>query len=48
MQLGLVTMLAIAGLAAAEIPGCDYSDTVDLSQSKRLPNGSYQYEKLII
>ncbi|KRG07648.1 G-protein coupled receptor Mth isoform X2 [Drosophila mojavensis] len=46
--MGLLIMLATAGIAAAEIPGCDYFDTVDLSQSERLPNGSYQYEKLII
>ncbi|XP_020808719.1 G-protein coupled receptor Mth isoform X2 [Drosophila serrata] len=32
----------------ADIPDCDYFDTVDLSASQRLPNGSYIYEGLLI
>ncbi|KAH8260692.1 hypothetical protein KR038_008945 [Drosophila bunnanda] len=32
----------------ADIPECDYFDTVDLSASQRLPNGSYIYEGLLI
>lgn len=32
----------------ADIPDCDYFDTVDLSTGQRLPNGSYIYEGLLI
>ncbi|EDV95981.1 GH15468 [Drosophila grimshawi] len=44
----LVLMLIITDLVVADIPGCDYFDTVDLTESKRYPNGSFQYENLII
>ncbi|KAH8347113.1 hypothetical protein KR059_005319 [Drosophila kikkawai] len=32
----------------ADIPDCDYLDTVELSASQRLPNGSYIYEGILI
>ncbi|KAH8369640.1 hypothetical protein KR093_000401 [Drosophila rubida] len=32
----------------AEILGCDYFDTVKLLPSQKLPNGSYQYENILI
>ncbi|XP_032595437.2 G-protein coupled receptor Mth, partial [Drosophila grimshawi] len=32
----------------SDIPECDYFDTVDLRESTRYPNGSFQYENLII
>ncbi|XP_032570084.1 probable G-protein coupled receptor Mth-like 3 isoform X2 [Drosophila sechellia] len=32
----------------AEIPGCDFFDTVDISKAQRFSNGSYLYEGLLI
>lgn len=32
----------------ADIPGCDYFDTVDLNGSKRFENGSYLYKDILI
>ncbi|XP_043641485.1 probable G-protein coupled receptor Mth-like 3 isoform X1 [Drosophila teissieri] len=32
----------------AEIPGCDFYDTVDISKAQRFSNGSYLYEGLLI
>ncbi|XP_034664679.1 probable G-protein coupled receptor Mth-like 11 [Drosophila subobscura] len=33
---------------AADIPGCNFFDTVNLANSLKFPNGSYNYEDLII
>lgn len=33
---------------AEDIPGCDYFDTVDLTESHKFENGSYQYGDLLI
>lgn len=33
---------------SSDIPGCDYFDTVDLSNSTKLENGSYIYENILI
>ncbi|XP_034480800.1 G-protein coupled receptor Mth-like [Drosophila innubila] len=46
-MLMLYLLLTISS-TTAEIPGCDYFDTVKLTESKKLPNGSYLYEKIII
>lgn len=46
--IGLVLSLHLIGSIKAEIPGCDYFDTVDLSGSVKFPNGSFLFEKLII
>ncbi|KAH8302896.1 hypothetical protein KR044_011763 [Drosophila immigrans] len=43
----LLLLLGISGIQA-DIHGCDYFDTVRLTENQRLPNGSYQYEKIII
>lgn len=43
----LYLLLAISS-TSAKIPGCDYFDTVKLTESHKFPNGSYLYEKLII
>ncbi|XP_032290197.1 G-protein coupled receptor Mth isoform X1 [Drosophila virilis] len=48
MKSGLVLTLLFLEIVAAQIPGCDYFDTVDLSHSPKLSNGSYQYEGLVI
>ncbi|KMY94538.1 uncharacterized protein Dsimw501_GD26888 [Drosophila simulans] len=32
----------------AEIPGCDFFDTVDISKAQRFSNGSYLYDGLLI
>ncbi|XP_016969199.1 G-protein coupled receptor Mth-like [Drosophila rhopaloa] len=32
----------------AEILGCDFYDTIDISSSRKLPSGSYIYEDLVI
>ncbi|XP_039229153.1 probable G-protein coupled receptor Mth-like 3 [Drosophila yakuba] len=34
--------------SSAEIPGCDFYDTVDISKAQRFSNGSYLYEGLLI
>ncbi|XP_017843870.1 G-protein coupled receptor Mth-like [Drosophila busckii] len=40
--------LSCMGIARADIPGCDYFDTVDLSTSTKFPNGSYLFEHMLI
>ncbi|XP_017079901.2 probable G-protein coupled receptor Mth-like 11 [Drosophila eugracilis] len=42
-----VWSLLLIGIAA-DIPNCDYFDTVDLTHSLRFQNGSYKHEDLII
>ncbi|EDW23857.1 GL23697 [Drosophila persimilis] len=37
-----------AGSIAADIPGCNFFDTVNLANSWKFPNGSYTYRGLII
>ncbi|KAH8297789.1 hypothetical protein KR054_010033, partial [Drosophila jambulina] len=44
----LFCVLVLHQAALADIPDCDFFDTVDLSGSQRLPNGSYVYEGLLI
>ncbi|XP_033240601.1 G-protein coupled receptor Mth-like [Drosophila pseudoobscura] len=46
-----VTLLNTATLAATEnetIPDCDYFDTVNVTGSQRLVNGSYLYQGVVI
>ncbi|XP_034110849.1 G-protein coupled receptor Mth-like isoform X2 [Drosophila albomicans] len=43
----LLFMVALAGINA-DIPNCDYYDTVRLSEDQKLPNGSYKYQNIII
>ncbi|XP_022210858.2 probable G-protein coupled receptor Mth-like 11 [Drosophila obscura] len=38
----------LLGSIAADIPDCNYFDTVNLTNSSKFPNGSYSYERLII
>lgn len=48
MWMFLLPLLFVDYVELTDIPGCDYFDTVDLSKSDKLSNGSYMYEKLII
>ncbi|KAH8415265.1 hypothetical protein KR222_010091, partial [Zaprionus bogoriensis] len=48
MWVRLLCIQLLVGYAVADIFGCDYFDTVDLSNSQMLENGSYVYESLII
>ncbi|XP_064546324.1 uncharacterized protein LOC135433950 [Drosophila montana] len=48
MWLSLALTCLILKIVAAQIPGCDYFDTVDLSHSLKLPSGSYQYKWVVI
>ncbi|KAH8390534.1 hypothetical protein KR215_004133, partial [Drosophila sulfurigaster] len=43
----LLFMIALTGINA-DIPDCDYYDTVRLSEDQKLPNGSYKYQNIII
>uniref|UniRef100_A0A6P4FPK1 G-protein coupled receptor Mth-like n=1 Tax=Drosophila rhopaloa TaxID=1041015 RepID=A0A6P4FPK1_DRORH len=48
--LGCLTtvILAMVRKTNSEIPGCDYYDTVDISEGQRFPNGSFLFENLVI
>ncbi|XP_017057711.1 G-protein coupled receptor Mth isoform X2 [Drosophila ficusphila] len=41
-------LLLAAQKTWADIPDCDFFDTVDISAGQRLPNGSYLYDGLLI
>ncbi|XP_017012289.2 probable G-protein coupled receptor Mth-like 2 [Drosophila takahashii] len=41
-------LLLVLQKTHAQISGCDFFDTVDISTGQRLPNGSYLYEDLLI
>ncbi|XP_062129409.1 G-protein coupled receptor Mth-like [Drosophila sulfurigaster albostrigata] len=43
----LLLMIALTGINA-DIPDCDYYDTVRLSEDQKLLNGSYKYQNIII
>ncbi|XP_034110953.2 probable G-protein coupled receptor Mth-like 11 [Drosophila albomicans] len=43
----LLFMVALSGINA-DIPNCDYYDTVRLSEDQKLLNGSYKYQNIII
>ncbi|KAH8390678.1 hypothetical protein KR215_009799, partial [Drosophila sulfurigaster] len=45
---GLVLIVLLINSIEADIPGCDYFDTVKLLPTQKLANGSYQYENIII
>ncbi|KAH8383326.1 hypothetical protein KR009_008022, partial [Drosophila setifemur] len=44
----VLVMLLILHKSMAEMPTCNYYDTVPLSAGQRFPNGSYLYEGLLI
>ncbi|KAH8412088.1 hypothetical protein KR222_010209, partial [Zaprionus bogoriensis] len=44
----LMLLCMLTAIKAEEIPECDYFDTVDLTGSKQLPNGSYEFQGAII
>lgn len=44
----ILSVLFVNYVELTDIPGCNYFDTVDLTKSNKLSNGSYVYEKLII
>ncbi|XP_034110846.2 G-protein coupled receptor Mth-like isoform X1 [Drosophila albomicans] len=45
---GLVLIVLLINSIKADIPGCDYFDTVKLLPTQKLANGSYKYENIII
>lgn len=46
--ISLFAMSLIIAEIFGDIPGCDYFDTVDLSNIKKFENGSYKYEDVLI
>ncbi|KAH8283271.1 hypothetical protein KR054_002027, partial [Drosophila jambulina] len=44
IQVLLIFFLATTATAGAEIAGCDFFDTVNLTESWKYPNSSYLYE----
>lgn len=44
----VLSLLLVDFAIPADIPGCNYFDTVDLSKNEKLPNGSYIYENVVI
>ncbi|XP_043644980.1 probable G-protein coupled receptor Mth-like 3 [Drosophila teissieri] len=44
----IAIILLVMQNSCAEIPGCDFYDTVDISKAQRFSNGSYLYEGLLI
>ncbi|EDW92154.1 probable G-protein coupled receptor Mth-like 4 [Drosophila yakuba] len=44
----IAVILLMMQNSSAEIPGCDFYDTVDISKAQRFSNGSYLYEGLLI
>ncbi|XP_043644981.1 probable G-protein coupled receptor Mth-like 3 [Drosophila teissieri] len=44
----IAVILLMMKNSSAEIPGCDFYDTVDISKAQRFSNGSYLYEGLLI
>lgn len=44
----LLSLLLVDFAIPAEIPGCNYFDTVDLSKNEKLSNGSYIFENVVI
>lgn len=44
----LLSLLLVDYAIPADIPGCNYFDTVDLSKNEKLSNGSYIYENVVI
>ncbi|XP_034480802.1 G-protein coupled receptor Mth-like isoform X1 [Drosophila innubila] len=46
--IGLLLSLLLISSTKADIPECDYFDTVKLTDSVKFPNGSYLYENIII
>ncbi|KAL7741517.1 hypothetical protein ACLKA6_000831 [Drosophila palustris] len=47
-KLQFLLLIGICTSIRAEIPNCDYFDTVDLTYSEKLTNGSYKYEGAVI
>ncbi|EDV45194.2 probable G-protein coupled receptor Mth-like 3 [Drosophila erecta] len=46
--LSIAVLLLLMQNSIAEIPGCDFYDTVDISKAQRFSNGTYLYEGLLI
>lgn len=48
LVIAAVSFVRIYTAATAEIPICNFEDTVDLTNAKKFPNGSYLYQNDII